>query len=87
VSQSSGVRHGRGETGQPPRDARHAGPGGAVGAAEARETKQRGGVSRGAYDERCISSAGGTGGWNEDIEVEARQIPGNKSGGGSVVGA
>jgi hypothetical protein len=36
------VRLGRGETGGPPREARNAGPGGAVGAAEEGETKRCG---------------------------------------------
>jgi hypothetical protein len=55
------VRRGRGETGPPPGDTRHAGPWGAVGAAEAGETKRRGGVSTGACDGWCISSVGGRG--------------------------
>jgi hypothetical protein len=36
------VRPGRGEIGGPPGEARNAGPGGAVGAAEGGETKRRG---------------------------------------------
>jgi hypothetical protein len=35
----------------------------------------------------CISNVGKTGGCDEDIDVEARRIPENKSGGQSAVGA
>jgi hypothetical protein len=62
VEQIDEVRGHRGETGRPPGDARHTGPGGAVGAAGAGETRRRGGASRGARDEQCISNVRGTGG-------------------------
>jgi hypothetical protein len=55
---------------------------GAVGAAEAGRGKAACWSVDGSLRRRCISNVGRTG-CNEHIDVEARRIPGNKSGGQS----
>ena len=61
-------------------------PGGAVRGAEG---ERQSGVVKSTVgcEVRCISKVGEDGGCDEDIDVEARRIPGNKSGRRSAVGA
>jgi len=63
-----------------PGEARNAGPGGAVGAAEEGETKRRDGWSTAACDGGTLAPSARTGGCDGFIDREVRQCPGNKSG-------
>jgi len=67
----------------PPGKARNNLPGGGVGAVEEGEAKGRSGVSTATGG--SLAALGRT--WDRtNIDANARQIPGNKSGGRSVVG-
>ena len=69
----------------PPGEARKAGPGAQ---SEGPEDERQSGMVKvdGSVRGRCISNVGEDGGCDEDIDVEARRIPRNKSGRRSAVG-